>query len=125
MDLLAGTLVLRPYVFAFVACFLAAGCADLGWRRTLLFGGLVWPVAWLAEFSSTPTGVPLGPPPHPGAGPGPGPPPPPPPPRGPRPAASAPPPPPPRSWPPSRYLPPPPPAPPGRGGSPPAGAKPA
>ena len=60
MDLLAGTLVLRPYVFAFVACFLAAGCADLGWRRTLLFGGLVWPVAWLAEFSSTRTGVPFG-----------------------------------------------------------------
>jgi len=60
MDLLTGTLVLRPYVFAFVALFLAAGCADLGWRRTLAFGATVSPLAWLAEFSSTRTGVPFG-----------------------------------------------------------------
>src|SRR3989304_713974 len=64
MDLLAGTLVLRPYVFAFVACFLAAGCADLGWRRTLLFGGLVWPVARLAAVSLAPPRPPLRPSPH-------------------------------------------------------------
>jgi putative membrane protein len=60
MELLVGTIVLRPYVFGFLAAFLAAGAADLGWRRTLLFAAGVWPVAWLAEFSSTRVGVPFG-----------------------------------------------------------------
>jgi uncharacterized membrane protein len=60
MDLLLGTVALRPYVFVFLAIFLVAGARDLGWRRTLLFAGWVWPVAWLAEFSSTRTGIPFG-----------------------------------------------------------------
>jgi uncharacterized membrane protein len=60
MDLVTGTLVLRPYVFAFLVLFLAAAGADLGWRRTLGFGASVWPVAWLAEFASTRVGVPFG-----------------------------------------------------------------
>src|SRR5439155_383496 len=54
------TMTLRPYVFAFLALFLVAGAADLGWRRTLGFGSCVWPVAWLSELSSTRTGVPFG-----------------------------------------------------------------
>jgi putative membrane protein len=60
MDLLLGTLVLRPYVFAFLAGFLAAAQRDLGWRRTVRFTACVWPLAWLAEFSSTRIGVPFG-----------------------------------------------------------------
>src|SRR5437899_7112301 len=60
MDLLVGTVTLRSYVFAFLALFLLAGLADLGWRRTLGFAGCVSPVAWLSEFSSTRTGVPFG-----------------------------------------------------------------
>src|SRR3989454_2915512 len=60
MDLVTGTLALRPYVFAFLVLFLVAGSADLGWRRTLGFGASVWPVAWLAEFASTRIGVPFG-----------------------------------------------------------------
>jgi putative membrane protein len=60
MDLLVGTVVLRPYVFGFLAVFLVAGAADLGWRRVLGFAGCVWPVAWLAEFSSTRIGIPFG-----------------------------------------------------------------
>ena len=60
MDVLIGTVVLRPYVFGFLLAFLLAGAADLGWRRTLLFGAWVGPVAWLAEFSSTRTGIPFG-----------------------------------------------------------------
>jgi putative membrane protein len=60
MQLLIGTFVLRPYVFLFLLAFLAAGVRDLGWRRTLSFGGIVWPLAWLAEFSSTRIGVPFG-----------------------------------------------------------------
>jgi uncharacterized membrane protein len=60
MDLLAGTVALRPYVFAFLAVYLAAGVADLGWRRTLAFTASVWPVALVAELSSTRTGIPFG-----------------------------------------------------------------
>jgi uncharacterized membrane protein len=60
MDLLVGTVTLRPYVFAFLIGFVVAGVVDLGWRRTLGFTGSVWPVAMLAEFSSTRTGFPFG-----------------------------------------------------------------
>src|SRR5215831_7817681 len=60
MDLLIGTILLRPYVFAFLAVFIAAGVADLGWRRTLGFTACVWPVALVAELSSTRTGFPFG-----------------------------------------------------------------
>ncbi len=60
MDLLVGSLVLRPYVFLFLAAFVVAGVRDLGVARTLIFGGLVWPIAWLAEFASTRVGIPFG-----------------------------------------------------------------
>src|SRR5207249_11869277 len=60
MDLVTGTLALRPYVFAFLVLFLMAGSADLDWRRPLGFGASVWPVAWLAQFTSTRIGVPFG-----------------------------------------------------------------
>jgi putative membrane protein len=60
MDLVLGTLTLRPYVFAFLASYLCLGAVDLGWRRTFAFGAWVWPVAWLAEYSSTRIGVPFG-----------------------------------------------------------------
>src|SRR5213593_4094290 len=60
MDLLVGTVALRPYVFAFLAVFVAAGFVDLGWRRTLGFTACVWPVALAAELSSTRTGFPFG-----------------------------------------------------------------
>ena len=60
MDLLIGSLLLRPYVFLFMAAFFAAGARDLGLRRTLLFGAVVWPIAWAAEFSSIHVGFPFG-----------------------------------------------------------------
>lgn len=60
MELLVDTVLLRAYVFAFVAAFLAAGLSDLGWRRTLGFAAWVWPVAWLSECASTTVGVPFG-----------------------------------------------------------------
>ncbi|PYM19303.1 MAG: carotenoid biosynthesis protein [Candidatus Rokuibacteriota bacterium] len=60
MDLVIGTLVLRPYVFVFLLAFVASGALDLGWKRTSLFGLWVWAVAWLAEFSSTRIGIPFG-----------------------------------------------------------------
>ena len=60
MDLLIGSLLLRPYVFLFLAVFLVAGHRDLGLRRALLFGAVVWLMAWLAEFCSTRVGIPFG-----------------------------------------------------------------
>jgi uncharacterized membrane protein len=60
MDIVIGTLLLRPYVFAFLAAFLVLAVRDLGWRATLVFGGWVWLVAWVSEFASTRTGVPFG-----------------------------------------------------------------
>jgi uncharacterized membrane protein len=58
--LLAGTIVLRPYVVGFLAFFLVAGTRDLGRARTL--GFLLWGflVALVAELSSTRVGVPFG-----------------------------------------------------------------
>jgi uncharacterized membrane protein len=59
-SLLAGTIVLRPYVVGFLAFFLVAGTRDLGCARTL--GFLLWGflVALVAELSSTRVGVPFG-----------------------------------------------------------------
>lgn len=55
-----GTLLLRPYVFAFLAAFLAAAWRDLGRAATLgllLWG---WAVAFVAEYASTRIGIPFG-----------------------------------------------------------------
>lgn len=60
MGLLVATIVLRPYVFAFVSLFVLASARDLTLRRTAVFAACVWPLAWLAEFSSTWIGVPFG-----------------------------------------------------------------
>ena len=58
--LLAGTVVLRPYVVGFLAFFLVAAARDLGHARTL--GFFLWGllVALVAELSSTRMGVPFG-----------------------------------------------------------------
>ncbi len=55
-----GTLALRPYVFVFLVVYLAAAARDLGLRRALAFTGWAWAVAFVAEFSSTRTGIPFG-----------------------------------------------------------------
>ncbi len=60
MDLLVGTVTLRPYVFAFLIGFVVAAVWDLGWRRTLGFTACVWPLTIAAELSSTRTGFPFG-----------------------------------------------------------------
>jgi uncharacterized membrane protein len=58
--LLAGTVLLRPYVFVFLAVYIAAGCTHTGWKRTLLFIPLGYFLAWLSEFSSVHWGFPYG-----------------------------------------------------------------
>ena len=60
MDMLVGTLTLRPYVFAFLAAYLFAAVGDIGWRRTALFSARTFVVAWTAEFASTRIGIPFG-----------------------------------------------------------------
>jgi uncharacterized membrane protein len=59
-SLLAGTLLLRPYVFIFLAIFFIVAGRDLGWRRTFGWLGWGWVVAYVAEYASTRTGIPFG-----------------------------------------------------------------
>jgi putative membrane protein len=59
--LLWGTVRYRPYVYAFLVCFLAFGIYQAGWRRTVAFALPTWVLAFLAEFSSTRNGFPFGP----------------------------------------------------------------
>jgi uncharacterized membrane protein len=58
--LLLGTILLRPYVFAFLAVYLVAAAVHLGWRKTLLFLPAGYWLAWLSEFSSIHWGFPYG-----------------------------------------------------------------
>ncbi len=58
--LLIKTILLRPYVFLFLAAFLFSAHRLLGWHRTLAFFGLTWGTAFVCEFSSTRTGIPFG-----------------------------------------------------------------
>lgn len=58
--LLIKTVLLRPYVFLFLAAFLFSAHRLLGWRRTGLFFGITWVTAFVCEFSSTRTGIPFG-----------------------------------------------------------------
>ena len=59
-SLLIGTVLLRPYVFAFLLLYLIAAVADLGWRRTVLFTAVGWSVAFTAESLSIRVGIPFG-----------------------------------------------------------------
>jgi putative membrane protein len=59
-QLLLGSLLLRPYVYAFLALHLAGASALLGWSRTLAFTLITWGIAFLAEASSIRTGFPFG-----------------------------------------------------------------
>lgn len=54
------TLLLRPYVFAFLTAFLLIARGLLGWRRTAAFLLIGWMTAFVCEFSSTRIGVPFG-----------------------------------------------------------------
>ncbi|MGH7406442.1 MAG: carotenoid biosynthesis protein, partial [Candidatus Methylomirabilales bacterium] len=60
LQLLSGTLLLRPYVFLFLGAALVALAAEQGLWRALRFAGIVWGTAFLAEFASTRIGVPFG-----------------------------------------------------------------
>jgi uncharacterized membrane protein len=59
-DLVAGTLILRPYVFIFLVAFLAMAWRDLGGRAALGWLCLGFGVAFSAEYASTRIGFPFG-----------------------------------------------------------------
>jgi putative membrane protein len=60
LRLLLGTLMLRPYVFVFLAVYLFAAVTKMGWAKTAAFTLVAWAIAYAAEFSSTRTGFPFG-----------------------------------------------------------------
>ena len=55
-----GTLLLRPYVFAFLGAFLLIARTQMGWRRTLLWIVTGYTIAFASEFSSIHNGFPYG-----------------------------------------------------------------
>ena len=60
LSLLGKTLVLRSYVFLFLALALGIAVSLMGRPRTAFFFLVTWAVAFLCEFSSTRTGIPFG-----------------------------------------------------------------
>jgi len=49
MRLLWGTILLRPYVFAFLAVYVVAGWRHIGWKTTLVYIPVAYALAWLSE----------------------------------------------------------------------------
>ena len=60
LGLCIGTVVLRPYVFAFFAAYLAACGLQFGLDRALWFSVAGYSIAWLSEASSIHNGFPYG-----------------------------------------------------------------
>ncbi len=60
VSLLLSTILLRPYVFAFLGIYLLLAWRDLGPARTVALTLLGWGVAFLAEYASTRIGIPFG-----------------------------------------------------------------
>jgi uncharacterized membrane protein len=60
MHLLISTVVLRPYVFIFLASFLFISIVTFGLRTTLLFATLTYVVSLACEWSSVLNGFPFG-----------------------------------------------------------------
>jgi putative membrane protein len=54
------TILLRPYVFLFLAAFLFSAIQVIGWSRTWRFWLVSWATAFVCEFSSTRNGIPFG-----------------------------------------------------------------
>jgi uncharacterized membrane protein len=60
VQLAAGTVILRPYVFAFFGAYLLAAVPHLGWKRVSAFTVLGYLTAFASEYSSINTGFPYG-----------------------------------------------------------------
>ena len=57
-ELLVGTVLLRPYVFVFLALYLFVASREMGWRRTGLYICLAYSLAWICEKGSITIGRP-------------------------------------------------------------------
>lgn len=60
LTLLIGTVVLRPYVFIFLAIYLCVNTLYFGLKQTLAFMVSGYLIVFLSEYSSTRTGFPFG-----------------------------------------------------------------
>ena len=60
LSLLWGTVLLRPYVFLFLAVYLTIAILNMGVLRSLFFTILAYSIAFLCEYSSTRNGFPFG-----------------------------------------------------------------
>ena len=60
LSLLWGTVLLRPYVFIFLAVYLTISILNMGVLRSFLFTILAYSIAFICEYSSTRNGFPFG-----------------------------------------------------------------
>ncbi len=60
LHLLLGTVLLRPYVFLFLGCYLYFAREHLGWPRTMVYLVVGYFLAWASELASIHTGFPYG-----------------------------------------------------------------
>lgn len=60
LELLIGTVVLRPYVFIFLLAYLVASTFQFGLKRTLAFTVVGYTLVFVSEYSSTRIGFPFG-----------------------------------------------------------------
>ena len=60
LSLLLGTIVLRPYVFVFLAVYLTIAILNMGLVRSVIFTLLAYTIAFVSEYSSTRVGFPYG-----------------------------------------------------------------
>jgi uncharacterized membrane protein len=56
-----GTVIYRPYVYVFFACFMAFAVHQMGWKRMLTFLLSTYLITFACEYSSTRNGFPFGP----------------------------------------------------------------
>ena len=59
-SLLLGTILLRPYVFVFLAVYLTIAILNMGLVRTIAFTLLAYTIAFISEYLSTRIGFPYG-----------------------------------------------------------------
>jgi uncharacterized membrane protein len=60
IEQLGNTILLRPYVFIYLAVYLAGCSMTFGLKRALVFIVPGYLITWLSEFSSIHTGIPYG-----------------------------------------------------------------
>ncbi len=60
LNIAVGTVIMRPYVFAFFAAYLVAAVTHLGWRKTILYTVVGYLISFASEVSSINTGFPYG-----------------------------------------------------------------